>query len=112
MDEVMNVSASRKKNAMIVAVEGRLDSVTSGELEAWVDETLVPPTCDVVMNFSDLDYISSAGLRVMLNISKLVNNSSYRFSMCGVQDHVKEVFEISGFDSFIPIYKSVEDSVS
>ncbi len=107
----MHVSVSKKNNLMIVAVEGRLDSVTSGELEAWVKETLSPPECDVVMDFSRLDYISSAGLRVMLNISKLISKSLHRFSMCSVQDHVREVFEISGFDSFIPIYKSPEDSM-
>lgn len=107
----MFVSVSHKNNLMIVAVEGRLDSVTAGELEAWVNETLASPECDVVMDFSRLDYISSAGLRVMLNMSKLINKSSHKFSMCSVQDHVREVFEISGFNSFIPIYKSAEDSM-
>ncbi len=107
----MFISASHKNDLMIVTVEGRLDSLTSSELETWVDKNLVSPEHDVVMDFSRLDYISSAGLRVMLNISKLINKSSHKFSMCCVQDHVREVFEISGFDSFIPIHTSVGDSI-
>ena len=107
----MNVAVSHKNNAMIVTVAGRLDSITSSELEAWAGEALDPPECNVVMDFSQLDYISSAGLRTMLNISKLINKFSHTFAICSVQDHVREVFEISGFDSFIPIYKSVEESL-
>lgn len=105
----MLVSASQKENLLVVVVEGRIDSVTSGELEGWVSENISPPKTDVVLDCSTLDYISSAGLRVMLNISKTTKKASHKFSLCSVQDHVREVFEISGFDSFIPIYDSVND---
>lgn len=108
---MMLISVSRKNNSMIVALEGRLDSLTSGELEAWVEESLSPPKCDVIMDFSQLDYISSAGLRVMLNMSKLIKKYSFRFVMCRVQDHVGEVFEISGFNSFIPLFKTLDDAL-
>jgi anti-anti-sigma factor len=105
----MLISSSKKGNLLIVAVEGRIDSVTAPELEEWIAENLAPPSSDVVLDCSHLDYISSAGLRVMLNISKTVTKASYTFSIACVQDHVREVFEISGFDSFIPIHDSVAD---
>ena len=108
----MDVIVSNKNNAMIVAIEGRLDTAGSSELEDWTGKTIDPPRCEVIMDFSHLEYISSAGLRVMLNISKLMKKHSYKFSICSAQDHIREVFEISGFDTFIPLYKSVDDYLS
>jgi anti-anti-sigma factor len=112
MEKNMNVTVSQKNDLMIVAVEGRLDTVGSRELEHWVDQTFTPPESNVTMDFSHLDYISSAGLRSILNMSKLLNKYSYNFSICSAQDHVREVLEISGFDSFIPLYVSVEECLS
>ncbi len=105
----MEIAASQKENVLLVVVDGRIDSVTSAELEAWIADNITPPKSDVLLDCSHLDYISSAGLRVMLNLSKLLSRASMQFSMCSVQDHVREVFEISGFDSFIPIHDSVAD---
>ena len=108
----MDVTVSSKNNAMIVAVKGRLDTAGSSELEDWANKTIAPPSCNILMDFSQLDYISSAGLRTILNISKLTDKHSFKFSICSAQDHIREVFEISGFDSFIPLYKSVDDCLS
>lgn len=107
----MEITASQKENVLLVVVEGRIDSVTSARLEAWIAANITPPKSDVLLDCSSLDYISSAGLRVMLNLSKLLSRASLQFSMCSVQDHVREVFEISGFDSFIPIHDSVADAL-
>ncbi len=108
----MDISVSHRGETIVVMVDGRLDSTTSAQLELWVEENLSPPDGDVVMDFSRLDYISSAGLRVMLNLSKLIAGHSRKFFVAGAQDHVREVFEISGFDSFIPLCDSVEEAVS
>lgn len=112
MGKDMNVTVSREEKAMIVTVVGRLDSITSCELEDWTDANLALPESDLLMECSQLDYISSAGLRAILKISRLITTGSHTFSLCNVQDHVKEVFEISGFDSFIPIFKSVKDALA
>ena len=108
----MNITVSQKDDLMIVAVTGRLDSRGSSELEEWINETLIPPERDVTMDFSQLDYISSAGLRSILNMSKLMKKHSHKFSICSAPDHIREVLEISGFDSFIPLFTSVEDYLS
>ncbi|MBU0944318.1 MAG: STAS domain-containing protein [Proteobacteria bacterium] len=107
----MYITVENKDGSMIVSIEGRLDSITSSKLEKWADEAITPPKHNVVMDFSQLEYISSAGMRAILNISKLINKHSYTFSICSAHDHIREIFEISGFDSFIPIYRSVEDSL-
>jgi len=105
----MNISVSQKDDLMIVTVTGRLDLTGSIALEEWTNETFIPPGGDVTMDFSQLDYISSAGLRAILNMSKLMKKHSYEFSICSPPDHIREVLEISGFDSFIPLFTSVEE---
>jgi anti-anti-sigma factor len=109
MGEDMYITVSNKNNLMIITVAGRLDLAGSSELENWMNETIDTPKGDMIMDFSHLDYISSAGLRAVLNLSKLMKKHSYTFSICSVQDHIREVFEISGFDTFIPLYESVDE---
>jgi len=108
----MEITVSQQDNMMVVALQGRLDTLGAAELEKWVGEQLSPPNCNVIMDFSAMDYVSSAGLRVMLNVSKLLQKHSLAFSLCMAQDHVVEVLEISGFDSFIPLYDSLEEAAS
>ena len=64
-----------------------------------------------MLDFDELDYISSAGLRVVLNAAKVFREIEFSFAACNMQDHVREVFEISGFDSFISIYDSIGDYI-
>ncbi len=105
----MNISVYTKDDSDIVAIVGRLDSITSSTLEEWGKDFIESPKNNIIMDFSQLDYISSAGLRVILNISKIMRNHPYTFSICNAQDHVREIFEISGFDSIIPLYKSIDE---
>jgi anti-anti-sigma factor len=70
---------------------------------------LQEPSSHLLLDFEALDYISSAGLRVVLNITKIFDQSPWKFAACSMQDHVREVFEISGFDGFITIYHSADD---
>ncbi len=105
----MDISIASKDNSSVVTITGRLDSITSSGLEEWASEYTTSPEGDIIMDFSQLEYISSAGLRVILNISKVMRKHSYKFSICSAQDHVREVFEISGFDTIIPLYNSIEE---
>lgn len=105
----MDISVERKDDLTIVKIIGRLDSTTSVKLENWADEHIAPSSEDLILDFSALEYISSAGLRVILTMSKTLRECSLKFSICNAQDHVKEVFEISGFDTIIPMFDSLED---
>ena len=108
----MDISIIKKENSSVVTITGRLDSITSPVLEERVSHYTTAPQGDIIMDFSRLEYISSAGLRVLLNISKVMRKHSCNFSICSTQDHVREVFEISGFDTIIPMYNSIEECCS
>jgi anti-sigma B factor antagonist len=65
----------------------------------------------MIIDFKNLDYISSAGLRVILKATKALKREDGKIMLCDMQDYVKEVFEISGFDSLLPIVGSMGDAL-
>ena len=65
-----------------------------------------------IIDFEALDYISSAGLRSILVIAKKLKAQDGQILLCSLKDAVKEVFEISGFSSIIPIHESVEAAIA
>ena len=60
------------------------------------------------MDCENLDYISSAGLRVVLEATKEIKRNEGKIMLCALQDYIKEVFEVAQFDAFLPIRASVE----
>ena len=105
----MKFTVEKQKDTVIIRPAGRLDSMTSPEFESSLDPYLHDPVKNLLLDCDELDYISSAGLRVILNTARAFTSGPGRFAACSMQDHVREVFEISGFDSVITIYDSAVD---
>jgi len=97
----MTITKKAEGSSLTVAVEGRLDTVTSPDLEAALSESLEGVT-DLTLDFSALDYISSAGLRVLLATQKKMNAQG-SMKVCGVNETVGEVFEVTGFADILTI---------
>lgn len=108
----MKTSIKKENNTTIFSLSGRLDSNSAPLFEDELQSFLTSPGGHLVFDFNDLDYISSAGLRVILNTAKAYKNGPFHFITCAMQEHVLEVFEISGFDTFITIHNSVDQSLS
>jgi anti-anti-sigma factor len=108
----METTITTEKNTTIFALNGRLDSNSAPQFENQLQDFLTTPCTHLVFDFNNLDYISSAGLRVVLNTAKAYKSGQYLFITCAMQEHVQEVFEISGFDSFITIHRSIDESLS
>ena len=106
----MHISGSAKKDILIVTVSGKLDSSTAPELAEYFDKQVEEGFHTVILDMKKLDYISSAGLRLILNTSKLLKSRNQLFTLCRMQDHIREVFEISGFDTFVTISSSLQDT--
>jgi anti-anti-sigma factor len=101
----MQISTRTSNDIHIVAISGSLDSSTSPEAQKSLD-AVVAGAKKVVLDFSALDYISSAGLRVLLGGAKQLRAKGGAFGMFGLNDSVREVFEISGFSSILSVYPS------
>ena len=107
----MEVLEKRQDGICILELLGRLDSNTSPEFEKKIFEVIDDGTKSVVVDFASLDYISSAGLRVLLKAAKELKRSDGKIVLCSMKDYIKEVFEIAGFVSLFPITSSVVDAV-
>ena len=87
---------------MNIAVSGRLDTNTAPQLEAEL-KTSLNGVSDLMIDFSELDYISSAGLRVLLSAQKQMNAQKGNMAVTGANEIVKEIFEVTGFTDILTI---------
>ncbi len=85
-----------------IALEGRLDTGTSPELEVVLN-AITPTSKDLTLDFAKLEYVSSAGLRVLLTAQKNMNAHNGKMAIVNANDVVREVFDVTGFASFIKI---------
>ena len=92
---MLNITDRREDNALTLALEGRLDTTTAPELETVLNEQLGDAT-ELVFDMKDLEYISSAGLRVLLSTQKRMNRRG-SMKVVGVSETIMEIFEITGF---------------
>lgn len=97
----MTITKTAKGNALTIALEGRLDTSTAPELEAELNASLDGVT-DLTLDFSQLLYLSSAGLRVILSAQKRMNKQG-QMVVTHVCDAIMEVFEITGFVDILTI---------
>lgn len=94
----MNITLDRNENELTVALEGRLDTLTAPELEDKLEPEL-DNIEKLVFDFAGLEYISSAGLRVLLSAQKQMDE----MVVTNVRPEVMEVFDVTGFADFLNI---------
>ena len=97
----MTITKTLDGAALTLALEGRLDTTTAPQLEAEVKTSLAGVT-DLILDFTALEYISSAGLRVVLSAQKDMNKQG-RMVVRGVNEYVMEVLEVTGFADILTI---------
>ena len=108
----MEITEERRENILILRVIGRLDSSTSKMMEERLLSIIDSGEGRLVIELSQLDYISSAGLRVFLLAAKRMGNANGRMILCSLKDAVKQVFDIAGFSSFLNLAASTEEAIS
>jgi anti-sigma B factor antagonist len=108
----MDIIEKRLNEIIIFKLNGNLNSNTSPELEDKIFEAIKNESKNMILDFEDLDYISSAGLRVIMKTAKNLKQSEGMIVLCSMQDYVKEVFEIAGFDAYLPIVSTMDDALN
>lgn len=98
----MEINILKENETSIVVIEGRVDTVTSPELEAAV-KPLINMGASVVFECEKLEYISSAGLRVVLATHKQLTACAGKFAIRHLSREVKSVFDITGFSKILNI---------
>jgi len=110
--EFMDIKEIKQEDISIFKISGRLDSNTSPGFEEKILEAVETGSHKMIIDFEDLEYISSAGLRVLNKTTKQLKHSEGRLILCSMQDYVREVFEIAGFDSFLPIVTTLDEALA
>ena len=98
---MLNINKSREENRLTIALKGRLDTTSSPELEKCLNEN-ISGVNELVMDFEKLDYISSAGLRVLLSAQKIMNRQG-SMKLCHVSESIMEILEVTGFADILTI---------
>ena len=109
----MLVLANRKlEHAEVVAAKGRLDHTTSRLLEAHCGDLLHSGAKCIVFDFSDLQVLSSAGLRALLGLSKRIRADGGKLVFAGIHGNIRDMFDVAGFLDAFPVVDRVESDIA
>ncbi|MBQ4361853.1 MAG: STAS domain-containing protein [Lachnospiraceae bacterium] len=98
---MLDIKKTSEGTQTTVSLTGRLDTVTSPDLEKELKE-FIEGTTELVLDFNELDYISSAGLRVLLSAQKIMNKQG-SMKLINVSESIMEIFEVTGFSDILTI---------
>jgi anti-sigma B factor antagonist len=111
----MQIANRRQDGVMVVSISGRIDHLSAGSLE----DALAPylrdcgkESCPMVVDLSGVDYVSSAGLRILMLAAKAMKTQGQGIVVAALQPVVQEIFEISRFDKVFEVFESTEAAVA
>ncbi len=104
----MDIAQQEKNGVVCIKLTGRLDADSAPAAEATVKELMQQGKTRLLFDLSELDYISSAGLRVILLTVKGLQVPKGKVVLCALRPYVREIFDVSNFSSIIPITDTVE----
>lgn len=108
----MQITREDLDDAVVMRVEGWIDATTTKEFQQQLIGTIAPGAERVVLDFSAVAYISSAGLRTVLEAAKQIRTLRGAFAIFGASQSVRRVFEISGFSRIIPLVPSQAEALA
>lgn len=97
----MQITQTKEGNVIVVCPVGRIDSSTAMELERACDDHLAGDTTRLLLDLGQVDYVSSAGLRVFLVVGKKAQRAGGRLALCCLTPMVREILAIAGFDRIL-----------
>lgn len=108
----MDIQTRTSGAATVMALTGKLDTVTAPDFEKRIREVIGSGAVGLVLDLSGIEYISSAGLRGLLVMSKLLKEKQGEACLVGVEGNVRSVFEMSGLLTFFRAAETVEAAVT
>jgi anti-sigma B factor antagonist len=108
----MEISEEARAGVTVVTARGRLDGASSGEFAERLDKVVSSGQPRVVVDFAEVDFVSSAGLRAVLMLVKKVKAANGAFALCAVRAPVREVLDITGFTTMIDIHPELASALA
>lgn len=100
----MLVTKDEKKTSIILRCDGRLDATTSIQLENVLNKEIDENHHHLVIDFSGIEYLSSAGMRILLSMTKKLKGLGGSFKLFAIHDDVMEIIRLAGFETILHIY--------
>jgi anti-sigma B factor antagonist len=104
----MKIVEKRENDICILTPIGRLDVNTAESFREHLLQVIADGAKNIILDCQSLDYISSGALRVVLEGAKRIWQMEGKMVLCSLKDYIKEVFEVTQFDAFLPIAETVE----
>ena len=104
--------AGSRNQISIIKVGGYIDTTTSSELERSLDSLLKQGRFFLIVDLGNVDYISSAGLRVFLSTAKQLKGFGGELRLCNLNETVQEIFDMSGFSTILGVFKIEKDALA
>ena len=108
----MDFQSQTQNDVTVISISGRLDGVTAPDYETQIRAIIDNGSTRLVVDFERIDYISSAGLRSLLMMAKLLKAQNGQVCLANVTGNVKSVFDMSGFNSLFKMEDSISKAVS
>lgn len=105
----METEVEEKGDVVVMRVRGRLDAASSPQLEKKINSIIDAGHFKLVLNFEGVDYLSSAGMRLMLSVSKKLKHLEGKVVACNLSDEVLEVIKMAGFHQVLELYPLEEE---
>ena len=107
----MEIKEEKRGKVKIVGLRGRLDANSSQTVEKQLLALINQGECRLVLDFSELTYMSSLGLRVLMMVAKNIKKVNGKLALAGLNDHIYEIFKIAQFTTIFSIYPSCDEAV-
>ena len=111
VDGLVQVREEARGDLLVVKMNGRLDALSTPSVEKKIFEYINEEHYKLLLDFSGVDYLSSAGMRMLLSVTKKLKSYSGKLVLCSVTPNVMDVLKMSGFDHVLELTKTEEDAV-
>jgi anti-anti-sigma factor len=107
----MELTEQKLDQCIVVGITGRLDTTNYSILEKKLMELIDQQHNRILVDCTKMDYVSSSGLRILLMALKKITMLKGRFVLAGLQENIREIFEISGFTNIFEIHTTREEAI-
>lgn len=111
VEGTMDINENMIGDVMVVTIKGRLDAISSPTAEKHIFELINKGSHKIVLELGGVDYLSSAGMRMLLSTTKKLKSISGKIVLCSVTQNVMDVLKMSGFDHVLAIVKSKDEAL-
>jgi len=108
----LEVNTIKVNDVVVIKLLGNLDTNTAPDAESKINNWLDEGTQKMIINLEQTNYVSSAGLRIFLATAKKITASGGVLKLCGANDVVQEILDISGFSTILDVKKTEEEALS